>query len=53
MSKNKKRTKEEYLRIFLEYDADNSGSISKGQIIKMFKSCELEIDEEEVEDLIN
>lgn len=25
----RKRTKEEYLRIFMEFDADNSGSVSK------------------------
>lgn len=27
--KGKRRTKEEYLRIFMEFDADNSGSVSK------------------------
>lgn len=40
----RKRTKEEYLRIFMEFDADNSGSVSKNEIIKMFKACEMEID---------
>lgn len=39
-----KRTKEEYLRIFMEFDVDNSGSVSKSEIIKMFKACEMEID---------
>lgn len=52
MDKNK-RTKKEYLRIFLQYDADNSGSVSMNEIIKMFNACELEIDQEEVEDLMN
>lgn len=41
----KRRTKEEYLRIFMEFDADNSGSVSKNEIMKMFKACEMEIDE--------
>jgi Ca2+-binding EF-hand superfamily protein len=27
--KSKRRTNEEYLRIFMEFDADNSGSVSK------------------------
>ena len=53
MDKNKRRTKKEYLRIFLQYDADNSGSVSMNEIIKMFNACELEIDQEEVEDLMN
>jgi len=47
------RTKEEYLRIFMEFDADNSGSVSKSEIVKMFKACDLDIDEEEAEDLMN
>ena len=50
---SRKRTKEEYLRIFMEFDADNSGSVSKSEIMKMFKACEMEIDEEEAEDLMN
>lgn len=37
----KRRTKEEYLRIFMEFDADNSGSVSKSEIMKMFKACEM------------
>ena len=45
--KTKRRTKEEYLRIFMEFDADNSGSVSKSEIMKMFKACQMEIDEEE------
>ena len=49
----KRRTKEEYLRIFMEFDADNSGSVSKSEIMKMFKACEMQIDEEEAEDLMN
>ena len=31
----------------MEFDADNSGSVSKSEIIKMFKACEMDIDEEE------
>ena len=37
----------------MEFDADNSGSVSKGEMVKMFKACEMEIDEEEAEDLMN
>lgn len=47
------RSKQEYLRIFMQFDADNSGSVSKNQIVKMFKACEMEIDEDEAEDLMN
>ena len=37
----------------MEFDADNSGSVSKSEIIKMFKACEMDIDEEEAQDLMN
>lgn len=30
----------------MEFDADNSGSVSKNEIMKMFKACQMEIDEE-------
>lgn len=44
-SNSKKRKNEEYLRIFMEFDVDNSGSVSKKEIIKVLKACEMEIDE--------
>ena len=43
----RKRTKEEYLRIFMEFDVDNSGSVSKKELVKVFKACEMDIDDEE------
>ena len=49
----RKRTKEEYLRIFMEFDVDNSGSVSKKELVKVFKACEMDIDDEEAEDLLN
>ena len=49
----RRRTKEEYLRIFMEFDADNSGSVSKSEIMKMFKACQMDLEEEEAEDLMN
>jgi|JI6StandDraft_1071083.scaffolds.fasta_scaffold01433_8 Ca2+-binding EF-hand superfamily protein len=37
----------------MEFDADNSGSISTKELKYVLKACGLSIDDEQVEDLIN
>lgn len=45
--------KQNFLKIFKEFDMDNSGGVSKDEIIKVLKACEIDIDESEAEDIIN
>lgn len=50
---NAKKKNDQYLKIFMQFDLDNSGGVSKHEIIKVMKACEIEMDECEAEDLIN
>lgn len=44
IKKKNQKSKEEFLKIFKEFDMDNSGGVSKDQIIKVLKACEIDID---------
>lgn len=44
MPNQTRKSSEEYLRIFMEFDVDNSGSVSKNEIVKVLKACDMEID---------
>lgn len=39
-----KKRNDEYLKIFMEFDLDSSGGVSKHEIIKVLKACEIEMD---------
>ncbi len=49
----RKNKPDDYLKIFKEFDMDNSGGVSKDEIIKVLHACEINIDESEAEDIIN
>lgn len=50
---DRKNKPDDYLKIFKEFDMDNSGGVSKDEIIKVLHACEINIDESEAEDIIN